>query len=59
MVEIILQGEIKLPEDKHQLFIHEFDKLLQNFDAKYHGYYFVKELQYEEAEIIEEIIEDV
>lgn len=58
MVEIILQGEIKLPEDKQQLFIQEFTKLLQNLDAEYCG--IIRQgLQYEEAEIIEEIIEDV
>lgn len=58
MVEIILQGEIRLPEDKQQLFIQEFTLLLQNLDAKYHGT-IRPGLQYEEAEIIEEIIEDV
>ena len=58
MVEIILQGEIKLSEDKQQLFIHELTKLLQNLDAEYHGS-IRQGLQYEEAEIIEEIIEDV
>lgn len=58
MVEIILQGEVKLPEDKQQLFIQEFAKLLQNLDGEYHG--IIRQgLQYEEAEIIEEIIEGV
>lgn len=58
MVEIILQGEIRLPEDKQQLFIQEFTLLLQNLDAEYHGTIRTG-FQYEEAEIIEEIIEDV
>lgn len=58
MVEIILQGEVKLPEDKQQLFIQEFTKLLQNLEAEYHG--IIRQgLQYEDAEIIEEIIEGV
>ena len=58
MVEIILQGEIRLPEDKQQLFIQEFTILLQNLDAEYHGT-IRQGLQYEEAEIIEDTIEGV
>lgn len=58
MVEIILQGEVKLSEDKQQLFIQEFTKLLQNLDGEYHGI-IRPGLQYEDAEIIEEIKEGV
>lgn len=58
MVEIILQGKVKLPEDKQQLFIQEFSKLLQSINGEYYG--IIKQgYTIEDAEIIEEIIESV
>lgn len=58
MVEIILQGKVKLPEDKQQLFIQEFSKLLQSIESEYHGI-IQQGYTIEDAEIIEEIIEGV
>lgn len=58
MVNIILNGKIKIPEDKIQTFISEFNQLLQNHSAKFEGE-FHQGFQYEEAEIIEEIIDNV
>lgn len=58
MIEIILQGKVKLPDDKQQLFIQEFSKLLQSINGEYHG--IIKQgYKIEDAEIIEEIIECV
>lgn len=58
MVEIILQGKVKLPENKQQLFIQEFSKLLQTIEGEYHGI-IQQGYTIEDAEIIEEIIEGV
>lgn len=58
MVEIILQGKVKLPEDKQQLFIQEFSKLLQSINGEYYGI-IQQGYTIEDAEIIEEIIESV
>jgi hypothetical protein len=58
MVEIILQGKVKLPENKQQLFIQEFSKLLQIIEGEYHGI-IQQGYTIEDAEIIEEIIEGV
>lgn len=58
MTEIILQGKVKLPEDRQQLFIQDFSKLLQSIDGEYHGI-IQQGYTIEEAEIIEEIIESV
>lgn len=58
MINIILNGEIKISEDKVQTFISEFNQLLQNHSAIFKGELH-QGFQYEEAEIIEEIIDNV
>lgn len=58
MIDIIFNGEIKISEENSIVFISEFDQLLQKYSAQFRGL-MKQSPQYEEAEIIEEIIENV
>lgn len=58
MIDLNFHGKIKLPENKIQDFINEFNILLQNNFAQFYGQ-FQQGYQYEDAEIIEEIKENV
>lgn len=58
MIDIIFNGEIKISEENSIVFISEFDQLLQKHSAQFRGL-MKQSQQYEEAEIIEEIIENV
>ena len=58
MQELIFNGKIKIPENKQQEFIDGFNKLLQDFSGKFHGI-IQQGFQYEDAEIIEESIDNV
>lgn len=58
MQELIINGKIKIPDNKQQEFINGFNKLLQDVSGQFYevlqqGY------QYEDAEIIEENIDNV
>ena len=58
MIDIIINGEIKISENTAQTFINEFNSLLQKYSANFRGRISNSPI-YEEAEIIEEIIENV
>ena len=58
MTDLNFHGKIKLPDNKIQDFINGFNILLQNNLAQFHGQ-LQQGYQYEEAEIIEEIIKNV
>jgi hypothetical protein len=58
VIDIIFNGEIKISEENSIVFISEFDQLLQKHSAQFRGL-MKQSSQYEEAEIIEEIIENV
>lgn len=58
MQEVLINGSILIPEDKQQEFINGFNKLLQDTSGKFHGV-LQQGYQYEDAEIIEEITDNV
>lgn len=58
MQELLINGFILIPEDKQQEFINGFNKLLQDTSGKFHGV-LQQGYQYEDAEIIEEITDNV
>ena len=58
MQELLINGSILIPEDKQQEFINRFNKLLQDTSGKFHGV-LQQGYQYEDAEIIEEITDNV
>lgn len=58
MQELLINGSILIPEDKPQEFINGFNKLLQDTSGKFHGV-LQQGYQYEDAEIIEEITDNV
>ena len=58
MQELLINGSILIPEDKQQEFINGFNKLLQDTSGKFHGV-LQQGYQYEDAEIIEEIHDNV
>ena len=58
MQELIINGKIKIPNNKQQEFINGFNKLLQDISGKFQGI-LQQGYQYEYAEIIEEIKENV
>ena len=58
MQELLINGSILIPEDKQQEFINGFNKLLQDTSGKFHGV-LQQGYQYEDAEIIEEISDNV
>jgi hypothetical protein len=58
MQELLINGSILIPEDKQQEFINGFNKLLQDTSGKFHGV-LQQGYQYEDAEIIEEITDNV
>lgn len=58
MQELIINGKIKIPDNKQQEFINGFNKLLQDISGQFHGI-LQQGYQYEDAEIIEESIGNV
>lgn len=58
MQELIINGKIKIPDNKQQEFINGFNKLLQDVSGQFQGI-LQQGYQYEYAEIIEEIKENV
>lgn len=58
MQELLINGSILVPEDKQQEFINGFNKLLQDISGQFHGV-LRQGYQYEDAEIIEEITDNV
>lgn len=58
MQELLINGSILIPEDKQEEFINGFNKLLQDTSGKFHGV-LQQGYQYEDAEIIEEITDNV
>ena len=58
MQELLINGSILIPEDKQQELINGFNKLLQDTSGKFHGV-LQQGYQYEDAEIIEEITDNV
>ena len=58
MQELLINGKIKIPDNKQQEFINGFNKLLQDISGKFQGI-LQQGYQYECAEIIEEIKENV
>ena len=58
MQEVLINGSILIPEDKQEEFINGFNKLLQDTSGKFHGV-LQQGYQYEDAEIIEEITDNV
>ncbi len=58
MQELLVNGKIKIPENKQQEFIDGFNKLLQDVSGKFQGI-IQQGFQYEDAEIIEELEDNV
>lgn len=58
MQELLINGKIKIPENKQQEFVDGFNKLLQDLSGQFQGI-LQQGYQYEYAEIIEEIFDDV
>lgn len=58
MQAFLINGSILIPEDKQQEFIDGFNKLLQDISGQFHGI-LQQGYQYEDAEIIEEITDNV
>lgn len=58
MQELLINGKIKIPENKQQEFIDGFNKLLQDLSGQFQGI-LQQGYQYEYAEIIEEISDNV
>lgn len=58
MQELLINGKIKIPENKQQEFIDGFNKLLQDLSGQFQGI-LQQGHQYEYAEIIEEITDNV
>jgi hypothetical protein len=58
MQELLINGKIKIPDNKQQEFINGFNKLLQDISGQFQGI-LQQGYQYEYAEIIEEIKENV
>jgi hypothetical protein len=56
--ELLINGKIKIPDNKQQEFINGFNKLLQDISGQFQGI-LQQGYQYEYAEIIEEIKENV
>lgn len=54
MQELLINGKIKIPENKQKEFVDGFNKLLQDFSGQFQGI-LQQGYQYEYAEIIEEI----
>lgn len=58
MQELLINGKIKIPENKQQEFVDGFNKLLQDLSGQFQGI-LQQGYQYEYAEIIEEISDNV
>ena len=58
MQELIINGKIKIQDNNQQEFINGFNKLLQDISGQFHGI-LQQGYQYEDAEIIEESIDNV
>lgn len=58
MQELLIKGKIKIPENKQHEFIDCFNKLLQDISGQFQGI-LQQGYQYEDAEIIEEILDNV
>lgn len=58
MQELIINGKIKIPDNKQQEFINGFNKLLQDISGQFYGV-LQQGYQYEDVEIIEENIGNV
>ena len=58
MQELVINGKIKIPENKQQEFVDGFNKLLQDLSGQFQGI-LRQGYQYEYAEIIEEIPDNV
>ena len=58
MQEIIVNGKVKMPENKQQEFVNGFNKLLQDISGQFQGI-LQQGYQYEDAEIIEELEDNV
>lgn len=58
MQELLINGKIKIPENKQQEFVDGFNKLLQDLSGQFQGI-LQQGYQYEYAEVIEEISDNV
>lgn len=58
MQELLINGKIKIPDNKQQEFIDGFNKLLQDISGQFQGI-LQQGYRYEYAEIIEEMKENV
>lgn len=58
MQELLINGKIKIPDNKQQEFVNGFNNLLQDISGQFQGI-LQQGYQYEDAEIIEEILENV
>lgn len=58
MQELLINGKIKIPDNKQQKFVDGFNKLLQDLSGEFQGI-IQQGYQYEYAEIIEEIPDNV
>ena len=58
MQELIINGKIKIPDNKQQEFINGFNKILQDISGQFQGI-LQQCYQYEDVEIIEEIHDNV
>ena len=58
MQELLINGKIKIPENKQQEFVDGFNKLLQDLSGQFQGI-LQQGYQYEYVEIIEEIPDNV
>lgn len=58
MQELLINGKIKIPENKQHEFIDGFNKLLQDISGQFQGI-LQQGYQYEDVEIIEEIHDNV
>lgn len=58
MQELIINGKIKIPDNRQQEFINGFNKLLQDISGQFQGI-LQQGYQYEDVEIIEEIHDNV
>lgn len=58
MQELLINGKVKIPENKQQEFVDGFNKLLQDLSGQFQGI-LQQGYQYEYAEIIEEIPNNV
>lgn len=58
MQELLINGKIKIPENKQQEFVDGFNNLLQDLSGQFQGI-LQQGYQYEYAEIIEEISDNV